>query len=208
MHAPPKKATQFARLTGKDTEMPARMLSVAGFVLIALGSATQVSADWCFGIFNSLATDVKRRQCWPDPFEGPDRATVRAPCATMVANGWRRQNMLGEYHFEPGTGQLTEAGRLKVRWILTSGPQQHRLIYVHVAEGNEETSARIAAVQQCAAQIAPHDLPPVLPTSISDEGWPADRVDLIGRKFQAATPPPRLPPSSGTSGSGNGSGGN
>ena len=73
----------------------------------------------------------------------------------MVANGWRRQNMLGEFHFEPATGQLTEAGRLKVRWILTACPEQHRLIYVHTAERDEETSARIAAVQQLAAQIRP-----------------------------------------------------
>ena len=106
----------------------------------------------------------------------------------MVANGWRRQNMLGEFHFEPATGQLTEAGRLKVRWILTACPEQHRLIYVHTAERDEETSARIAAVQQLAAQIAPNDVPPVMPTSISDDGWPADQVDLIGRKFQSSTP--------------------
>ncbi len=189
--------------------MPARWLSILGFVLIVFASATQVSADWCFGIFDSLATDTKRRQCWPDPFQGPDRATVRAPYATMVANGWRRQNLLGEFHFESGTGQLTEAGRLKVRWILTAGPQQHRLIYVHTAEHEQETSARIAAVKQLVVQISPQELPPVLPTSISDDGWPADRVDMIGRKFQAATPAPKLPAPSnnvgGSSSSGNGS---
>jgi len=189
--------------------MPARSLSVVGFVLIALGSVTQVSADYCGDLFSSIARDVKRRQCWPDPFACPDRATVRAPFVTMVANGWRRQNMLGEFHFEAATGQLTEAGRLKVRWILTTGPQQHRLIYVHMANTNEETSARIAAVRQWATQIAPNDLPPVLPTSISDDGWPADQVDLIGRKFQATTPPPRLPATTSNGGSGgSGSSGN
>ena len=36
-------------------------------------------------------------------------------------------------------------------------------------------------------------LPPVLATSISDEGWPADQVDQIAQKFQASAPPPRLP---------------
>ncbi len=181
--------------------MPARFLSVVGFILITLVSATQVSAELLCEVFNSIARDVKRRQCWPEPFTGPDRAVTRAPFMVQVANGWRRQNMLGEFHFERGTGQLTEAGRLKVRWILTAGPQQHRLIYVHTAEKDEETSIRIAAVQQLAAQIAPNDLPPVLPTSISDEGWPADEVDLIGRKFQATTPPPRLPAPTSTDGS-------
>jgi hypothetical protein len=177
--------------------MPARFLMVLGFALVALGSGTQVSAEILCDTFNSIAQDVKRRQCWPEPFLGPDRATIRAPFAIQVANGWRRQNMLGEFHFEPGTGQLTEAGQLKVRWILTAGPKQHRLIYVHTADKDEETSARIAAVQQLAGQVAPHDAPPVMPTSIADDGWPADQVDLIGRKFQASTPAPRLPAASG-----------
>ena len=116
--------------------------------------------------------------------------------------------MLGEFHFEASTGQLTEAGRLKVKWILTVCPRQHRLVYVHTADSNEETSARIAAVQQLAGQIAPNDIPPVLPTSISDDGWPADQVDLIQRKFQSTTPSPRLPASTGNSGSSSyGSGG-
>jgi hypothetical protein len=183
--------------------MTSRTPAIVVFVLIALGSVTQASADWFFGI----PTDFKRRQCWPDPFDCADRATVRAPFVTMVANGWRRQNMLGEYHFETGTGQLTEAGRLKVRWILTTGPQQHRLIYVHIAESNEETSARLAAVQQCVAQITPNDMPPILATTIPDDGCPADQVDMIGRKFQQSIPSPRLPATSGNSGT-NGSGGN
>jgi hypothetical protein len=164
--------------------MPARFLAVVGLALIALGLASQVSAEVLCEAVNSIVRDVKRRQCWPEPFVGPDRASVSAPFVTQVANGWRRQNMLGEFHFEQGTGQLTEAGRLKVRWILTVAPQQHRLVYVHTADTNEETSARVAAVQQLAGRIAPNDLPPVMPTSISDEGWPADEVDLIGRKFR------------------------
>ena len=172
--------------------MPARLLSVVGFALIALGSAAQVSADI------ALRRRQQRRPGheappvlagavhWPRSGHGP------RPFVIQVANGWRRQNMLGEFHFEPGTGQLTEAGRLKVRWILTAGPQQHRLIYVHTAEKNEETSARIAAVQQLAAQITPNDVPPVMPTSISDDGWPADQVDLIGRKYPVLDSPPTV----------------
>ena len=189
--------------------MPVRLYTVVGFVLIALASTTQVSADWFFGIFDSIARDVKRRQCWPEPFVCADRATARAPYGIMVANGWQRQNLLGEYHFEPGTGQLTEAGRLKLRWILTAAPQQHRGVWVHRAMTEEETAARMAAVFGLASQITPRDLPLVQPTSISDDGWPADQVDLIGRKFQSSTPPPRLPALSGsTGGSGSGTGGN
>jgi hypothetical protein len=185
--------------------MPARLFAVVGFVLIGFGTATQVSADWFCGIFNGIAREVKRRQCWPEPFVGPDRAAARAPYAVMVANGWQRQNMLGEYHFEAGTGQLTEAGKLKLRWILTAAPQQHRGVFVHRANTDEETMARMAAVYRLASQIAPNDLPSVQPTSISDDGWPADQVEMIGRKFQATTPPPRLPaPASSSTSSGTG----
>ncbi len=182
--------------------MSARILTIIGFVLISLGSATQVSADMLCDFFGDVVRDVKRRQCWPEPFNRADRATVRAPFCIQVANGWRRQNMLGEFYFEPTTGQLTEAGRLKVRWILTVCPEQHRQIYVHTADREEETLARIAAVQQLAAKIAPTDVPPIMPTSIADDGRPADQVDLIGRKFQATMPSPRLPAATTSSTSG------
>ena len=140
--------------------MPARFFAVVGFVLLSLGCASQVSADFMFGIFNGMAKDTKRRNCWPEPFVNADRVAARAPFATMVANGWRRQNMLGEAHFDAATGQLTEAGQLKVRWILTVAPQQHRIIYVHGAKTEEETAARLVVVQQVAGQIAPNNMPP------------------------------------------------
>ena len=187
--------------------MSARLLAVVGFVLMGLASATQVSADIFCDAVDSVVRDTKRRQCWPEPFIGADRATVRSPFMIQVANGWRRQNMLGEFHFEPGTGQLTEAGRLKVRWILTTGPQQHRFLYVHMAEKNDETAARIAAVLQLANQITPNDVPPVMPTAIADEGAPADKVEVIGRKYQTSIPSPRLPTSAGGAGGSDSSGG-
>ena len=184
--------------------MSARLLSVAGLVVVVFGSAAAVVADPCSDFFHSVAQDTKRRNCWPEPFVSGGRASVRAPFVLQVANGWRRQNMLGEFHFEPGSGQLNEAGRLKVRWILFTGPQQHRLIYVHVAEKNEETAARLAAVQQLACQISPNDVPPVMLTTIADDDSPADRADAIGRKFQSSMPAPRLPSAGGDSGGGGG----
>jgi hypothetical protein len=187
--------------------MPARFLGVVGFILISLGCASQVSAEFFFGMFNGMAKDVKRRQCWPEPFASADRAAARAPFVTMVSNGWRRQNMLGENHFDPSTGQLTEAGRQKVRWILTTGPQQHRVVYVHAAQTGEETAARLAVVQQLASQITPNSMPPVLPTSIADDGWPATEVDAISRKYQGSLPVPRLPAPASSSAGTNGGGG-
>jgi hypothetical protein len=201
------KSSQIVHFVGKDAEMPARFLVFVGFALITLGSAAQVSADMLCDAWNSIVRDVKRRQCWPEPFVAPDRATVRAPFVKQVANGWRRENMLGQYHFDPDSGQLNEAGRNKVRWILTGGPQQHRIIYVHTADKDGETTARVAAVRQWASQISPEDVPAVQLTTISEDGWPVDEVEAISRKYRSSMPEPRLPDTtSGDSGSTTGGG--
>ena len=97
---------------------------LARLIVFAVVTLTTIplSADWLCDFCNSVARDTKRRNCWPAPFNCPDRQTVRAPFAIMVNNGWRRQNMLGDFHFEATTGQLTEAGKLKIRWIVIRGP--------------------------------------------------------------------------------------
>jgi hypothetical protein len=176
--------------------MTVRVLGFVGFVLIFFGCASQVSAEWFFGILNGAARETKRRQCWPEPFAATDRSAARMPFAAMVANGWERQNLLGEFHFEPVSGRLTEAGRNKVRWIFLSAPPQHRVAYVHVAEGKTETDARMASVRQLVGQISPHMADSVLLTTIPDEGWPAEEVGKIARKFIDSTPTPRLPSTS------------
>jgi hypothetical protein len=177
------------------------------FVVVTL-TALPLSADWLCDFCNSVARDTKRRNCWPAPFICPDRQAVRAPFAIMVNNGWRRQNMLGDFYFEPTTGQLTEAGKLKIRWIVIEAPEQHREIYVHIGQTIEETQARMAAATAEAASLAPQgQVPPVMQTSISDGGTPADRVDLIERKYQTSMPNPRLPAPANQSGSGGMGGG-
>jgi hypothetical protein len=174
------------------------------FVVVAL-TALPLSADWLCDFFNSVARDTKRRNCWPAPFTCPDRQTVREPFAIMVNNGWRRQNMLGDFYFEPTTGQLTEAGKLKIRWIMFEAPEQHREIFVHIAQTSEETQARMAFVTAEAGSLATQgQVPPIMQTSISDGGTPADRVDWIARKYQSSMPTPRLPAVSGQSGSSGG----
>jgi hypothetical protein len=188
--------------------MPARLFGIVGLVLLVLSCASQASAAFCFDFFNSIARDVKRRQCWPEPFGGADRAAARMPFVTMVSNGWRRQNMLGDAHFDPSTGQLTEAGRIKLRWILINAPQQHRVVYVRVGMTDEETSNRFASVQQLVCQVAPANPPPMLPTSLADDGRPAAEVGAITRKYLESTPIPRLAVPSSGGGSSGGSGGN
>jgi hypothetical protein len=178
--------------------MSAQWIGRAFLLLVGLACVVPAEAE---DFFQGIARDVKRRNCWPEPFTGPDRQATREPFAIIVANGWQQQNLVSGYHFQ-GEGQLNEAGRLKVQWVLNEAPEQHRVIFVRRGANPQETAARIAAVQQCLAQSSyPGDPPvPILESRRSDDGWPADRVDAVGRKFQAATPDPKLPATTQSSG--------
>jgi hypothetical protein len=167
--------------------MTTRWVTVFGSVVLTLGLASQVSAEILASCWNSIVTDVKRRQCWPEPFAGPDRASVRIPLARQVSNGWRKQNMLTEFHFD-GSNQLNDAGRNKLRWILNTCPQQHRAVFVHTGDTNEQSANRMAAVQQFVAENSPNNVPPIAYTSISDQGWPASQIDAIDRAFMKQIP--------------------
>jgi hypothetical protein len=183
--------------------MPVRFLTAVSVALLTLGFATQASAEcWVSSFFKSIVRDTKDRQIWPDQYRPLDKAAQRAPYPVMIENGWRRQNLLVDAHFDQNTKQLTEAGQIKVLWILNSAPQPHRSIYVHVARNSEDTSTRIASVQQYVSKISPNDLPPILTTTISEEGWSAQQIDQIGRKYLDAMPAPKLPAASGSSSSG------
>ena len=156
--------------------MTARWVRTVFVALIVAGVAAPALAEnWLCEFFEGVVRDTKRRQCWPKPFNCPDREAVRAPFAVMVANGWQRQNMLADFHFEPGTTRLTEAGRLKVRSILFDSPEQHRTVFVRRADTPEETAARIESVQQLVVTMAPPgQAPSVMPTDMSAGG-------LVGR---------------------------
>jgi len=184
--------------------MMARLVRFAVLTVATFACVAPTRAEWLCGLVDgakefgrSVVRDTKRRNCWPEPFVTPDRYAVRAPLNLMVSNGWRCQNLLGDYHFIDQGGELTEAGRMKVRWILTEAPSQHRTIYVHSSGNAELTATRIDNVQQLAAQLVPAgELPLVLETAIPAQGWSAARADVIGRKFDASTPEPRLPEAS------------
>jgi hypothetical protein len=190
--------------------MMAPFIRLAVLTISTLACVLPARADWLSCLVDgtkefchTVVRDTKRRNCWPEPFLRPDRHAVRAPLALMVSNGWRRQNMLADHHFVEQSGDLTEAGRMKVQWILTEAPQHHRTIYVHKAGSPEITAARIDKVQQLAAQLVPEgELPLVLETGVAVQGWSAAQADTIGRKFKDSIPDPRLPKASSSSGGG------
>ncbi len=145
--------------------------------------------------------EAKRNNAWPYPYLYADRVAVRAPFVVMVNNGWRRQNTLGGHHFSEDSSGLTEAGQMKIRWIVLEGPAHHQTIYVHTARTVEETAKRVDAVQHLAIKLRPTgSLPAVLQTNIPPAGWPAGHIDDINRKFQSSMPEPRLQEASSESG--------
>lgn len=130
---------------------------------------------------------------WPMPYVCADRAAARAPFAVMVANGWRLQNTLGEYHFDPETQELTESGRLKVYWIAVEGPMEHRTVFVPRSNSPEVTQMRIDAVNRSLADANIALAGGVQESGIPAPAWPADQIDAVDRKYRETMPLPRLP---------------
>ena len=124
--------------------------------------------------------------------------------AIQTSAGWERQNLLSDFHFLPGGNELTEAGRMRVQWIMNEAPEAHRQIFVHRANTPQETAIRMQAVQRLVAQSPYAANTPVLESTRTDDGWSADRIDWLARKAVGAAMDPKL---MGNSNSGNGAGG-
>ncbi len=173
------------------------MKTVRSFFIIiaAVAGVLQAQADepYCPGGLG-IVQGYRAVFHWPDPFVRPDREAVEAPNAVMIQNGWRRQNTLNDSHFFENGTELSPAGRIKIHSILTEVPFSHRSVFVCRAETPDRTAARIAAVQQFAAQTAP-DGPtlPVIETAVDPPGSLALPIDMMMRSYRATAPDPRLP---------------
>jgi len=191
-----------------------RSLSMAVVAVVGLAAAPSAPAETPDNIFNTIPRTFVRRNAWPVPFVYSDRAAVRNAFGPMVANGWELQNMIADHHFEGDNSQLTDAARIKIRWILTEAPVQHRVIYVRRGQTPQETFARLEAVRTAAAAMGfAGDMLPIRETDMSPPAYPAERIDIVSRKFINSMPDPKLPSSSGggmggASAGGGGGGGN
>ncbi|MGI9427958.1 MAG: hypothetical protein ACR2NM_04830, partial [Bythopirellula sp.] len=129
--------------------------------------------------------------------------TVCQTYNAMINNGWRRQNLLGNYHFNEQTNELTDAGKLKVNWILSQAPLQRRSVFVQRAGEEVTTTARIAAVHDYAGNMSPSvGQVDVNDTHIVAEGHAASSVDNVFVGYEANRLPPVLPDPSGNGGGG------
>jgi hypothetical protein len=143
---------------------------------------------------------------WPRQYIGPARRGICQATALMVHNGWRRQNLLGKYYFDESGEKLSEAGRLKVEWIMTQAPPQHRVVYIERSPEADLTARHTEAVQQFAANAAAlGGSVDVQETHVRDEGHPAGAVDAVFTGFSQNQRTPQLPSASGSTTAGSAS---
>lgn len=162
-------------------------------VALVLVPTLTVSADWWPHKKSKFCCECEQNKIWPLPYVYPDRQAAAAPFQIMINKGWQRQNTLGDYHFDEAN-RLTEAGRLKVRWILTDPALDRRQVFVHGATSQEATAVRVASVQDFLAVTQYGDeAAGVTESNLAAPSYPADYVDEIGRKFRESIPLPRLP---------------
>ncbi len=131
---------------------------------------------------------------WPRQYIAPSRRGICQATELMINNGWRRHNILSSFHFDANTGELSEAGRLKVEWILTQAAPNRRTIYIERTANQDKTAERLQAVQELAANLA-SGAADVQETHIRDHGHPASAVDAVFTGFSANQLIPALPPS-------------
>jgi len=171
-----------------------RFVAAAVLLTVVVVSCVPAEANWLESAWASVCRDFKRNNYWPKPFTDPDREAAVAPFAVMVDNGWKLQNTLGDQHFDETNNQLTEAGELKLRSILTEAPVEYRTVFILRGNRPEITSARLQSVHDTAANILPQgELAEVAETDKRPHYWPAEYVDDISRARRSTIPSPRLP---------------
>ncbi|MCA9155600.1 MAG: hypothetical protein KDA55_05150 [Planctomycetales bacterium] len=174
-----------------------RCLATLSLGLAILGGSHPCQAGWS-EFWHRVHVDWHRNNCWPVPFDGPDRAATVAPFATMVSNGWRLHNTITHDLFNPETQELNAAGRHAVAWIVTQAPEPRRTVHVLRGANSNATSARLDSVQRLISAIIPEgELPPVLLTDAAPQGGSGDYFDRIERAAQQNMPAPVLPPMQG-----------
>jgi len=169
-------------------------------------SAQQHSQYGLYGspsVLGACEAGCRSNQMWPSQYVPAARRSVQSAYEIMINNGWRRQNLLGAYHFNPNSNELTEAGKLKVKWILSQAPQHRRSIFVERGADPSRTAARVASINDWASNMRPSvGTVDINDTHIVAEGHPASAVDHIFVGFQTNQPAPVLPAATTSSSSG------
>lgn len=140
---------------------------------------------------------------WPHPYSCQDQHYVRSIIDQQVSNGWVTATTLYDYHFDREKHELTQAGLLRLRWILDNAPANHRQIYVQHARVAVAQQIRMASVQTAAAEFTGQgNLPPIVSRITTPLGRPAAEIVDIQQALENSVPIPRISPPSNTGTSG------
>jgi hypothetical protein len=184
------------------------MLRIGTAVLLGLTawiSSSSVQAGGWDDFWCGCKADYQFNSQWPKPFIDYDRQAAVAPYHVMIANGWQRQNLIGNNFFDDDTKQLTSAGIHQIHSILLESPAEHRVIFVSRDLSSERTKDRIDQIQQALAVMLPGEsLPAVVVSNMQAEGRSAQMVDKEQTLYSSSAPQPRI---SGSRGAGGGGGG-
>jgi len=191
--------------------VPALVLADGG-APCATGYCQNGSGSYQHGGFQQFwhrsCTDFHRNNSWPEPFLSADKVAIRTPYCIQTDNGWKMQNTVGSFLFDPETQRVNQAGELLVKWIVQQAPINRRAVFVLKGDTAEETAARVESVQLAVNKYADGCICPVLLTRTEPAGWSAAYIDSITQQFNATIPAPRLPARQGSSNGGGNSGGN
>jgi hypothetical protein len=118
---------------------------------------------------------------------------VRSLVATQVSNGWTDATTLYDYHFDPETQQLTDAGAHQLRIILEDAPSLHRRAFVQTSFTAGANETRMASVQEIASRLTGgmSNLPVEL-RNTTPAGRPAREIDSLNRRIMETAPSPRI----------------
>ncbi len=180
------------------------VISLFGSIFMTLEVSAQRGECSCnqgcyAGVGEACRAGFYANATWPRSYIPASRRAVCQTYAAMIQNGWRRQNLLGNYHFDENSNELTEAGKLKVNWILSQAPVDRRSIFVQRGINEAQTATRIASVHDRAANMSPTiGHVEVNDTHLVAEGHSAGVVDSMFVGFQANRPLPALPASTGS----------
>src|SRR6476620_9001020 len=92
---------------------------------VGSGAYGNGSGGW-HQFWQRVHVDFYRNNSWPEPFLTADKFAVRTPYCIMVDNGWKMQNTIGTFLFDPETQRINQAGDLLVKWIMTQAPINRR----------------------------------------------------------------------------------
>ena len=189
-----------------------RLAIVLGLAVLFSCPAGSAHADWhsmkvkWHAFWDRVHVDWHRNNAWPEPFGEVDQNAINSALGVMVNNGWRLQNTISSELFNSETQELTGAGELKVRWILTQMPVQRRTIFVLRGRSAEITKTRLKSVEKVATTVlGDASGASIAVTDAVPRGGSGDYYERVNDGYENSVPPPRLPQmDSGSSNSGGG----